>query len=288
MKSLAKRVFIDIERKHLPLVAAGVAYFFLVSLIPGLILLAGAVAYLPWEHAMEGTTAFMANVIPSQGMALIEDLLVKVTAHRVGLLSVGAIATVWITSKAFKGIISGLDIVYEVRVPRRLWTTRILAFALTFAVGTFLLLGIFLTLLAPAVASLLAAVIPAHSFWSQTWPYVQWLLSAVFTFGAIELLYVLAPNAPWKGRLTVPGAVLATIALLIMSWGMGFYFHHFGDMKLNNVYGALATPFALLVWMYWSANVILIGAEINVVLQGRGNKLFYESKDVLHRAKDAA
>lgn len=270
------------------MVSAGVAYFFLVSLIPGLMLLAAAVAYLPWEDAMEGTTAFMGNVIPPQGMALIEDMLVRITAHRVGLLSFGAIATVWIASKAFKGIISGLDIVYEVRSPRRLWTTRILAFALTFLVGTFLLIGVFLTLAAPAVGSLFRGIVPAQSLWLKLWPYLHWSLSAVFVFGAIELLYVLAPNAPHKGRLTIPGAVIAAATLLILSWGMGLYFQHFGDMKLDNIYGALATPFALLVWMYWSATVLLIGAEINVTIQRWKSAALPRSEDAVHQAKDAA
>lgn len=288
MKSLVKRILTDVERKHLPLVAAGVAYYFLVSLIPGLMLLAAAIAYLPWGNAMEGTTAFMAHVIPRQGMIFVEELLATITPHRMGLLSFGAIATVWLTSKAFKGVISGLDIVYEVRVPRRLWITRILAFGLTFAVGALLLLGVFLTLAGPPLGSLLSTAVPAQSLWLRVWPFIQWSLSAIFTFGAIELLYILAPNAPLENRLTVPGAVIATAILLALSWGIGYYFHHFGEMKLDNVYGALATPFALLIWMYWSAGVILIGAEFNVSFQRRKNLEFSKPENTVEHEKDAA
>src|SRR5262249_53134398 len=95
----------------------------------------------------------------------------------------------------------------------------------------------------------------------------QWLLAGIFVFAAIELLYILAPNVPFARRVTIPGALLAAISWLALSWGMGFYFQHFGQLKLNDVYGILAAPIALVIWMYWSAAAILIGAEINVTIQ---------------------
>ena len=260
-------VFRGFERKHLSLIAAGLAYYFMMALFPALVLLTAVVAFLPLENGMQGATSFISHVIPRQGLALLEPMLATIGTHRTGLLSLGIITSLWLTSKGAKGIIGGLDIVYEVSAPRSLWINRILAFGLTCAVGVLLLLAVVLTLAGPAVEALLSRVVPVQSLWMRVWPYIQWLLAAAFTFAAIELLYLLAPNVPLAKRITIPGALVAAIAWLALAWGLGLYFHYFGDLKLNAVYGILATPIALVIWLYWGAAAILIGAEINVNLQ---------------------
>ena len=68
-------------------------------------------------------------------------------------------------------------------------------------------------------------------------------------------------------RLTVPGALVAAVIWMALSQGLGFFFHHFGTRKLDMFYGIPTTLIALVVWLYWSANAILIGAQINVSLQ---------------------
>lgn len=281
-------IYRNIERKHLPLIAAGLAFYFVMSLVPALMLLTVAVSYLPLQNGMEGVTSFMAHLVPPQGMDLIERLPATIAPHRTGLLSFGIIATLWLTSKGVKGIISGLDIVYEVRVPRSLWINRILAFGLTFAFGLLLLLGILLTLAGPTLEGLLAAVVPVQSLLIKAWPYVQWMLAATFTFVSIEVLYLLAPNVPAAHRLTVPGAVIAASGMLVLSWALGFYFQYFGQLKLDRLYGILATPIALMIWLYWSAGLILIGAEINSTLQSRRKLRVSHTMESLRHRTDAA
>jgi len=250
------------ERKHLELAAAGLAYNFLLSLIPVLMVLAALVAYLPVKHGMEDVNSFLVNVVPRQALPVIEDLLSKISPHRTGLLSFGLITAVWLASKALKAIIMGLDLAYNVRAPRRIWTNRILAFVLTLAVGLLLLLGVALTLAGPFLGTLLSKVAPIHSLWLRLWPFIRWSVSVVVVFSAIELLYAVAPNLPFTHRLTVPGAVFASALWIALAWGFGFYLQYSGA-KLDRFYGVLATPIAFMIWLQWSASAILLGAEIN-------------------------
>ena len=250
------------ERKHLPLAAAGLAYNFLLSLIPVLMVLTAAVAYLPLQHGMQDVNSFLVNVVPRQALPVIDDLLTRISPHRGGLLSFGLITAVWLASKALKGIIMGLDLAYNVHAPRRIWTTRILAFVLTLAVGLLLLLGVALTLAGPFLGTLLSSVAPIHSVWLRLWPFIQWSLSVLVVFSAIELLYVLAPNIPFTSRITIPGAVFASAVWIALAWGFGFYLQYSGA-KLDRFYGVLATPIAFMIWLEWSASAILLGAEIN-------------------------
>lgn len=287
-KEVVTFILRDMERKHLQVVAAGVAYYFMISLFPALVLLTVVVTFLPLQNAMHGATSFMGHIMPPQGVSLMEQGLATITPHRTGLLTFGIITTLWLCSKGMLGVIAGLDIVHNVREPRRVWTNRILAFGLTFAVGVMLLLGVLLTLIGPVLEGLLSAAAPVQSLWVTLWPYVQWLLSAIFTFAAIELLYILAPNVPLAHRSTIPGAIAAASAWLALTWGLGIYFHHFGDLKLNNVYGVLATPIALMMWLSGGANAILVGAEINMGLQFHKRLRAVTPEKVLQRRPDAA
>lgn len=266
IKDVISFIFREVERKHLHVVAAGVAYYFLISFFPALLLAAALLSYLPMQNASHGASSFMSHVMPGPSLSFLESALGSVAPHRKGLLSLGIISSLWVASIGMKGVISGLDIVYNVRVPRRLWTNRLVAFGLALGVGLLFIIGVLLTLAGPILERALEAIVPLHSFWITLWPYLQWSLSALFTFAAIELLYLLAPNVPVRERITVPGAVIAAAAWLALSWGLSFYIQYFGRLKFEMLYGALATPVILMIWLNWGALAILIGAEINVSL----------------------
>lgn len=265
--ALGLRIFKNVERKHLWLISAGLTYYFLMSLFPALAVLAAVIAYLPLRAGMEDVEAFLGYVMPPPAMSLFLQFVASVRLHRGGLLSFGIIAAIWLSSKAVKGIIAGLDIVHEVSEPRRLWTNRILAFGLTFGVGILMLLGVALTLTGPAVEAILVHTGSVQSLWVRVWAYVRWIPAGLCIFAAIELMYLLAPNVPARQRVTIPGALAAAAGWLALSWSLGFYFHYFGNAKLTRVYEFLATPIAVMIWLYWSAFVLLLGAEINSTLQ---------------------
>ncbi len=265
--AVIKGTLLDLERKHLHLAAAGLAYYFLLSFLPGMVLLTAVIAYLPVQNGLQVATSFLRNVVPQLGTPFIEEMLAAVGSHRGGLLSFGIVSSLWLTSKGVKGIIAGLDMVYEVERPRRVWTNRVLAFGLAFAVGVLLLLGVALTLAGPVVESLLSRMVSVQSVWIRIWPYLQWSVAAISTFAAIELLYLLAPNVPLKRRVTIPGALVAASIWMALSWGIGIFIQYFGAAKLDRFYGAMATPIALAIWLNWGALGMLTGAEINLCIQ---------------------
>jgi len=265
--TLLWNVFRGYERKHLQLIAAGLAYYFVLSLFPALLLVTGVTAYLPVRNGAERAAALVSHVVPQQALTLVEPIIASISSHRSGLLWLGILTTLWLTSVGAKAIIQGLDIVYEVQRPRSLWMNRFLAFILTAGVGVLLLLAVVLTVAGPFVERLLERISSVRELWIQLWPYMQWLLASTFTFAAIELLYLLAPNVPARRRTTIPGAIIAAVGWLILARALGFFFHEFTESKLNAMYGVFATPIAILAWLNWGAVVILIGAEINVNLQ---------------------
>ena len=258
-----REIWRDIEKKNLPLAAAGIAYYLLLSVFPALTLLSAVLSYLPVQNGIREATSVLGYVIPPQVKTLIEELLTRVTPHRAALLSFGLVTTLWLASIAFKGLILGLDMVHGSNMQRPLWVSRILALALTIAVGVLLLIGVILTSIGTGLWAHFSKLMPIEPLWLRLGPYLQWLVSALVLFTAIELLYVLGPSLPVSKRLTIPGAAAATVIWLVLAWGLGFYFHHFGELKFARFFGFLAAPAAFMIWLYCSATAVLLGAEIN-------------------------
>jgi membrane protein len=157
--------------------------------------------------------------------------------------------------------------VHGSKTQRPLWVSRILALVLTIAVGVLLLVGIILASIGPGVWAHFSRRMPIESLWLRLGPYVHWSVSALVLFAAIELLYVLGPSLPVSTRPTIPGAAAATVIWLVLAWALGFYFHHFGDLKFARFFGFLAAPAAFMTWVYCSASAVLLGAEINLRLR---------------------
>ena len=253
----------DIEKKNLPLAAAGIAYYLLLSVFPALTVLSAVASYLPVQNGLREATAVLGYVIPPQVTTLIQQVLAQISPHRAAFLSFGLVTTLWLASIAFKGVILGLDMVHGSSVQRPLWVSRILALALTIGVGVLLLIGVVLTSIGPVLWAHLGRLMPTESVWLRLGPYLKWSVSAFVLFTAIELLYVLGPSLPVSQRRTIPGAAAATVIWLLLAWGLGFYFHHFGELKFARFFGFLAAPVLFMTWLYCSAATILLGAEIN-------------------------
>jgi membrane protein len=253
----------DIEKKNLPLATAGIAYYLLLSLFPALTVLSAALSYLPVQNGFMEITSVLGYVVPIQVTTLIEEQLTRIAPYRGALLSFGLVTTLWLASIAFKGLILGLDMVYGSNIQRPLWVSRILALALTTAVGVLLLTGVILTSIGPSLWAHFSVLMPGESLWWRLGPYLKWSVSALVLFSAIELLYVLGPSLPASKRRTIPGATAATIIWLLLAWGLGLYFHYFGELKFSRFFGFLATPALFMTWLYCNATAVLLGAEIN-------------------------
>jgi membrane protein len=93
---------------------------------------------------------------------------------------------------------------------------------------------------------------------------MQHVLAAILMVLAVEGLYFMAPNLKHSFLASLPGAVFAVVGWIVLSDSLSFYFQKFEH--LNKTYGVLGGGIALLVWLYWSGFIILVGAELNAEL----------------------
>jgi membrane protein len=273
VKSALGRTYEGVQRKHTLQMAAGLSYYFVMSLFPLLIVFAATVASLPVPNLFDQALGLASRFMPHESMGLIKAVLRQViTPHRGKFMSFGIVGTIWAASGGFSSMMEALNVAYDVPESRPFWKTRPLAIGLTFLIGILLVIALALMLVGPNFGGWLAAKVGLGSIFVAVWPYLRWSIAVAFAVLAIELIYFLAPNVRQRFRRTLPGAALAVACWLLLSWALGIYFQHFTN--LNKTYGTLAAAIALMVWLYWTAFAILLGGEINAdLLHEQGRRL---------------
>ena len=265
-------IYNDVEEEHLFVFAAGLSYYFVLSLFPLLVSMASLLGYIPIPHLFEGLLSVMARLVPGDGMSLVRSIVSDVVSHKHRhFLTLGLIFTIWTVSSGFAAIIDGLNLVYRVRETRPIWKTRPIALGLTLLAGSLLLVAVGLMVEGTHLGIWFTARFDLNPATLATWRYLRWGIAIVFAVLAVELLYHFGPNVKQRFRDSLTGALVAVTAWIGLSYLLGSYFRHFGS--LNQTYGALGAILGLYVWFYLSGFVILIGGEINFLhgeLEKRG------------------
>jgi membrane protein len=242
--------------------AAALSYYFVLAFFPALIALAAFVAYLPIPNLLGAIMAAMARVAPPESMPLIARTAADVLSpSRGALLSAGLIGTLWTCSSGFSAAIEALNVAYDVTETRPFWKTRLLALELTFLIGTLATVAFACVIAGSHLDDFLATHFGLSYPLAFFWPILRYLLVVIFIVIAVEALYFIAPNLEQRFISPLPGAILVVVGWIFLSAGLSFYFRHFAN--LNRTYGVLGGGIALLIWLYWVAFLVLLGAELN-------------------------
>lgn len=269
---VVKKAYADIVNNHTMAMAAGLSYYFVMSLFPLLILAASILAFFPHQDLFNRVIGAMSTVIPPDSMGVVKGVLKDVLqANKGGFLTLGILGTLWSASGGFSSLIEALNVAYDVPETRPIWKTRLLALGLMFVMGSLLIAGVLMMFVGPEFGKWLALKTSLVGWgFAQVWPTLRWVISAVLIVLAIEIMFFWAPNVKQRFWASLPGAIIGSATWIGTSYLLGLYFQHFANF--NKTYGTLGGAIALMAWLYYSWFVILIGAEINSELLKASDK----------------
>lgn len=246
--------------------AAQLAFYFFLSLFPALLFLVALIGYLPVENVLTQLLEALDTIAPSEVLTLLRTQLDEVARGSYGsLLTLGIVGAIWSSSAAMVAIIDALNHAYDIEERRPWWKRRIVAIALTVALALFIVTSLVLVLVGPDVASLMAGWVGLGSAFSLVWAMARWLLMIFLVVLGVDLVYHFAPNRRGRWVWITPGSLVATSLWMASSFAFKFYVTNLANF--NATYGAIGGVVVLLLWFYVSGLAILIGAELNGVLE---------------------
>lgn len=259
---IAKRVWNALSTDHVSLVAAGVAFYGLLALFPAItaIMALAGVVLDPGQvtEQVEAVSALM----PEAATEIIIGQATSAAGSQEGALGLAALLglglAIWSASKGVGSLMEGMNVVHGETEDRgfvRLTLTR-LGLTLFLIVG--MISGLVATIVLPSILQLLTLGATTELLIGVG----RWAALIFLTILGLGVLYRYAPSRkPPKWRWLTPGAVLATIGWIAASGGFAFYVQNFGSY--HETFGALAGVVILLMWLWISAYLILLGAEVN-------------------------
>jgi membrane protein len=241
--------------------AAVVAFYAMLALVPflGFVLAVGLGA----SHGVADEILILsAKLIPREAHHIIEDQVHKIeTSAPVGVLSIGFIILLWSSSSLFVAVMDTMNACYGVQDSRSWLKRRLLAILLT-VIEAILMVGGAVSIIAwPYVTDWLGI-----SGWTAALAtVVQWLVVLVLLLAGFATAYYFAPHVGQKWEWITPGSVFGVLILIVASLGFRFYLR-FGSSS-SETYGALAGVVLMLLWLYILGLALLVGAEVNSVIE---------------------
>ncbi|UCZ53608.1 YihY/virulence factor BrkB family protein [Bacillus shivajii] len=240
--------------------AAQCAYYLLLSLFPFLIFSVTLLSYLPFTF-QDLYEFIKVDYIPPDVLAVVEDQWDVITGeHNTGLLSLGAVFTLWTASLALNSILRSLNLSYHVTEMRSMLLSRFMSILLTIGLLLVVVAAFVFQVIGDRFSEYLAFSIPLLDG-----AFFRWLLSFVILFVVFSVLYLIGPNIRLHVREVYIGALFAAIGWHITSLGFSFYLDNFANYSAT--YGTIGTVIALMVWFHASSLLILLGGEINAMIK---------------------
>jgi membrane protein len=246
--------------------AAQLAYYFFLALFPTLLFLIALASFLPAQDLIGRVVAMLQGVAPQQVIDIIREQLTKIAEGRQGgLLSFGVAAALWSSSAAMVAIIDALNRAYDVEEQRPWWKQRLTAILLTVGVAVFVLLSFTLVVAGPQIAEYVSARAGLGPVFEWTWKILQWPVAFALAASAIGFIYYFAPDVDQDFVWITPGSLVATALWLVGSLAFRFYAVNFGSY--NETYGAIGGVMVLMLWLYLTGLVVIVGAEMNAEIE---------------------
>jgi membrane protein len=198
------------------------------------------------------------------------DILVKsiedmVRQRNIAVLSISTLTTIWAASRGLEAILRGLHRIYQTprHNPVKLKTLAVLFY---FVLGAALMLSFASGVMGETIAQYLFASFGTGHILGLLWHYIRYLLELLLLLAVFLMLNKFVTGPHYTLRQLVPGALLSAGGWIVLAFGFSVYVNLAGNYSV--IYGSLAGIMLLLLWLYWAAEILLLGAALNVVRQG--------------------
>ena len=265
-KSILLKVKRRIGENNVVIVAAGVGFFGFLAIFPAMMALISIYGFLIDPKEIEEQVSNISSMMPEQTHEILQyrvDNFIKPEGESLGWSTFfGILLGIWIGNLGTKSLFRGINIAYGTDIKRGIIKNNGLTLLFTFGAIILIILSAALIVAFPALIEKIGLPDKISSLIS----WMRWLVMGIVLVGSIGLIYNFGPKRKRPGfKWVLPGAVIATFLWLLASWTFSFYLRNFWN--LNEIYGSISTVIFLMLWLFISTFIILLGAEINYEIE---------------------
>ncbi len=265
-KKFATDLAQGIKRDRVSSGAAALAYYLMLSIFPAAIALIAVIAFLPIPNLENGIMELLLKALPEESGRLFHGVVKSVTSNRQGgLLSVSLLFSFWSASNGIFAVMDLLNQTHEVEETRPFWKTRGTALALTVAYILLMPTAFLVLVFGGVVRGWLSSHFGFGTLFDFGFELFRWLLVAAMIPLSFGLIYSFGPNVKIHFRWLSAGSIVGSLMLVAASLGFKLYVSSFG--KFGATYGSLGAAVALMLWLYIAGFVILLGSQIDVLIE---------------------
>lgn len=270
-KVVGKGVLKHTKKDRVNVLAGSLAYRWFLSLFPAIVVLLGLTALLRLPAKSVNTLAHgVSTALPAGASGVLTSAIRHAhgrTSGAVGALIVALVVALWSASSSMTVLQTSLDMAYEIPNDRKFLKKRAIALVLMVAVGVLGGLASALTVFGAQFGHAIAGRVPIGGVvFVAVWTAVRWLIAIGLVMMLMAVIYRVGPNreSP-RWQWLSPGALIAAVLWVLASLAFSFYTSSFGSY--GKTYGAFAGVAILILWLYVTGVVVLLGAEINAEVE---------------------
>lgn len=264
--AFAQRFMINMGNDNVGLIAAGIAFYFLMAAFPAIGAAISLFGLFSDPHMITSQIDKLDRFLPGDALNILSSQAQKIASTGDSTLTISLLIslllTIYSTTQGAKAIIQGCNIAYNEKESRNFLKLNLTAYGMTVLLLLSFLSTLTLVGIIPAVVAFVRLPPPMSDLvLLMRWPFM--FIAAIVGFG---LVYRIAPDRKKKEwHWITPGAILGTLMWVSGSALFSFYVTNFGSY--NETYGSLGAVIILLLWFWLTAMTILVGAEINATAE---------------------
>ena len=247
--------------------AAEMSFYLLLSIFPFLIFTISIIVYIPTFH-LNKSILIIKNVIPESAFKIRLSIINSgIENKRLGFLILSFIFTLWTSSRGIRSLIRWMNKSYKVQETRSFFKVCIISFIFTVSILVLIFSSIILLIYGELIGYFIFNLIGLNSIFIYIWNILRYIVGVSTLIIILINLYKYTPNKNIKIKDVIPGAIIATLVWLIISFFYSYYTNNYSNYEV--IYGSIGGIIVLMTWLYLSSWSILIGLEVNVRLYFR-------------------
>ncbi len=254
--------------------SASLSYYFLLALFPMFLFLVSLIGVFagPGSQLHETIVTALGRLAPGSASDLVHNVVNQTFTNSSGIkLAAGILGALWAASGGMSAIMTSLNVIYQTDETRPWWKQKVTIVSLTLALAILMILALVLALYGGKLGELIANRVGLGGVFRLAWKVLQWPVTFAAMFFSYSTVYYFAPDLEErKWYWVTPGALAGVILWLAASIGFRIYLHFFNSYSAT--YGSLGAVVILMLWLYITGFAILIGGEVNWVIENEDKK----------------